>query len=88
MTINYYKEKLATSQSRYDLHAELLSEIKSKMDELVNNAPEVNKARVVVLFEKAFNKMESEGNSILFDFFASDEVSTKEFVRNIQDTLK
>lgn len=70
------------------MHTELLSEIKRKMDELVNNAPDANKGKVVALFEKAFSKLESDSNSILFDFFASDEVSTKEFVRNIQDTLK
>lgn len=88
MTRNYYKEKSATAQGRYDLHTELLSDIKRKMDALLDNAPEDNKGKVANLFEKAFCKLESEGNSILFDFFASDEVSTKEFVCNIQGALK
>lgn len=83
-----YKEKSATAQGRYDLHTELLSEIKSKMDELVNNAPEANKAKVAALFEKAYKELEGDGNSILFDFFADDEISTREFVRNIQSIIK
>lgn len=70
------------------MHTELLSDIKRKMDDLVNNAPEANKVKVANLLEKAFCKLESEGNSILFDFFASDEVSTKEFICNIQGALK
>ena len=88
MTRNYYEEKSTTAQGRYDLHAELLSDIKRKIDVLLSNAPEANKGKVANLFEKAFCKLESEGNSILFDFFASDEVSTKEFICNIQGTLK
>ena len=88
MTRNYYEEKSTTAQGRYDLHTELLSDIKRKMEALLDNAPVVNKEKVANLFEKAFCKLESEGNSILFDFFASDEVSTKEFICNIQGTLK
>ena len=88
MKRSYYKEKSATAQGRYDLHTELLAEIKSKMDELINNAPEANKTKVAALFDKAYKELESDGNSILFDFFADEEISTREFVRNIQSTLK
>lgn len=88
MKRSYYKEKSATAQGRHDLHSELLSEIKSKMDELINNAPEANKAKVAALFEKAYKELESDGNSILFDFFADEEISTKDFVRNIQSTIR
>lgn len=88
MKRSYYKEKSATAQGRYDLHTELLSEIKRKMDELLNNAPEANKAKVAALFDKAYKELESDGNSILFDFYANDEISTKDFVRNIQSILK
>ena len=88
MKRSYYKEKSATAQGRDDLHSELLSEIKSKMDELINNAPEANKAKVAALFEKAYKELESDGNSILFDFYADEEISTREFVRNIQSILR
>ena len=88
MKRSYYTEKSATAQGRYDLHTELLSEIKSKMDELINNAPEANKSKVAALFEKAYKELESDGNSILFDFFADEEISTKDFVRNIQSTIR
>lgn len=87
MTRHYYTEKSATSQGRYDLHNELLSDIKRKMDDLLHNAPETNRDKIAALFEKALNKLEGDGNSLLFDFFASDDISTKDFIRNIQDTL-
>ena len=88
MKRSYYKEKSATAQGRHDLHSELLSEIKSKMDELINNAPEANKTKVAALFDKAYKELESDGNSTLFDFYADEEISTKEFVRNIQSILR
>lgn len=88
MKRSYYTEKSSTAQCRYDLHTELLTDIKRKMDNLLNNAPEANKAKVEALFEKAYKELESDGNSILFDFYANDEISTKDFVRNIQSILK
>lgn len=42
MTRNYYEEKSTTAQGRYDLHTELLSEIRRKMEALLDNAPVVN----------------------------------------------
>lgn len=88
MKRSYYTEKSSTAKGRYDLHTELLSEIKRKMDNLVNNAPEANKAKVAALFDKAYKELESDGNSILFDFYADEEISTMEFVRNIQSIIK
>ena len=88
MKRSYYTEKSATAQGRYDLHTDLLSDIRRKMDELVNNAPDANKAKVAALFEKAYKELEGDGNSILFYFYANDEISTKDFVRNIQSILK
>ena len=83
MTRSEYKAKSETAQGRYNLHGELLSEIKTKMDGLMELAPKANQDKVAALFDKAFNKLESEGNSILFDFFDDDVISTKEFARNI-----
>ena len=88
MKRSYYKEKSATAQGRHDLHSELLSEIKSKMDELINNAPEASKAKVAALFDEAYKELESGGNSTLFDFYADDEISIMDFVRNIQSILR
>lgn len=65
------------------MHGELLSEIKTKMDGLMELAPKANQDKVAALLDKAFNKLESEGNSILFEFFADDIISTKDFARNI-----
>lgn len=83
MTRTEYKEKSATAQGRFNLHGELLSEIKTKMDGLMELAPKANQEKVAALLDKAYSKLESEGNSILFDFFADDVISTKEFARNI-----
>ena len=82
-----YKEKSVTAEGRKNLHAELLSEIKQRMDKLVENAPSANKEKVNAMLGVALSKIESQGNSILFDFFASEEVSDKDFVRYIQQVI-
>lgn len=83
MTRSEYKAKSATAQGRYNLHGELLSEIKTKMDGLMEIAPAANQEKVVALLDKAYSKLESEGNSTLFDFFAGDHINVKEFARNL-----
>ena len=83
MTRSEYKAKSATAQGRYNLHGELLSDIKTKMDGLVELATKANQEKVSALLDKAYSKLESEGNSTLFDCFAGDHINVKEFARNI-----
>ena len=52
-----YKEKSVTAQGRKNLHEELISEIKQRMDSFVDNAPAANKAKVRALFDKALCKI-------------------------------
>ena len=88
MKKSVYKEKSATAEGRKNLHGELLSEIKQRMDKLASNAPEANKEKVNAIFATALSMMENQGNSILFDFFASDDNTDKDFIRYIQDIIK
>ena len=83
-----YKEESATAEGRKNLHGELLSEIKLRMDKLAESAPEANKEKVNAIFAKALSMMENQGNSILFDFFASDDNTDKDFIRYTQDIIK
>lgn len=82
-----YKEKSATAEGRKNLHNELLAEIKNRMDGFVNNAPEAKKAKINALFSAAMKKLEEHGNSILFDFFASDDLSDRDFVKHVQEVI-
>ena len=88
MKESVYKEKSATAEGRKNLHGELLSEIKLRMDKLAESAPEANKEKVNAIFAKALSMMENQGNSILFDFFASDDNTDKDFIRHTQDIIK
>ena len=88
MKKSVYKEKSATAEGRKNLHGELLSEIKQHMDKLAENAPEANKEKVNAIFATALSMMENQGNSILFDFFASDDNTDKDFIRHTQDIIK
>ena len=72
-----YREKSATAEGRKNLHTELLSEIKKRMDLFAENAPEANRAKVIAMFDRAMNKMEDMGNSTLFNFFAMKSVAIK-----------
>ena len=82
-----YKEKSATAEGRKNLHGELITEIKNRMDAFVSKAPEANKAKVSALFTKAIGKLENEGNSILFEFFAAEDINDRDFIKHIQETL-
>ena len=77
-----------TSEGRKNLHTEMLDIIQSRMNAFLGNAPEANKAKVQRLFELAMNNIKEHGNSFLFDFFADEEISDKEFIRNIQNEIK
>lgn len=87
MKKSVYKDKSATAEGRMNLHSELLAEIKQHMDKLLENAPEANKDKIRVMFDVALNKMESQGNSILFNFFANDENSENDFIRYTQQII-
>ena len=82
-----YREKSATAEGRKNLHCELLAEIKNRMDGFVNNAPEANRAKVSALFSAAMKKLEEHGNSILFDFFASDDINDRDFIKHTQEVI-
>ena len=82
-----YKEKSVTAQGRKSLHDDLISEIKQRMDSFVDNAPEDNKDKARVIFDKALSKMAEMGNSILFDFFVDDQVSDVDFIRHTQQVI-
>ena len=87
MKKSVYREKSATAEGRKNLHSELLSEIKQHMSKLMTNAPEANKDKIRTLFDVALTKMESQGNSILFNFFANDENSENDFIRYTQQII-
>ena len=87
MNKSVYKEKSATAEGRKNLHSELLAEIKQHMGKLMENAPEVNKDKIRAMFDVALTKMENQGNSILFNFFANDENSENDFIRYTQQII-
>lgn len=88
MTRQEYKEKSKTSEGRKNLHTEMLDIIKARMDSFLKNAPEANKPKIERLFEVAMNNIKDHGNSLLFDFFADEKISDREFIRNVQIEIK
>lgn len=88
MTRQEYREKSKTSEGRKNLHDEMIDIIKTRMDNFLKNAPEANKPKIEKLFEMAMNNIKEHGNSLLFDFFADEEISDREFIRNVQSEIK
>ena len=78
-----YKRMSATAQGRKELHEILLSEIREKMDNLVNSAPIENQSSCKKITDKVFDNIKNHGNSVLFDFFADDELSQSNFLHYI-----
>lgn len=83
-----YKEMAATAQGRKELHEIMLNEIKTKFDTLVNGAPEANREKVRVMFCGASEKLRNIGIADLFDFFAGEHLTMKQFIGYTQDLIK
>lgn len=83
-----YKEMAATAQGRKELHETMLNEIKTKFETLVNGAPEANREKVRAMFGNAFEKMQNIGIADLYDFFAGEHLTMKQFIGYTQDLIK
>lgn len=85
MTQEIYKEKVMTAQGRKDLREIMLNEIKAKFETLVKGAPEANKEKVSAMFGVALEEMNNIGVSDLYDFFAGEHLTLKQFIGYVQD---
>lgn len=83
-----FKERSMTSEGRKNLHSEMLDIIQNRMNAFLKNAPEANKSKIDSLFKLAINNIKEHGNSLMFDFFADEEISDREFIKNIQNEIK
>ncbi len=88
MKSSTYREMSKTAEGRKNVHDIMVSEVKTKLDALVANAPAANREKVTALFDKAFGTISTLGNRDLFTYFADEEVSTRNFVLYVQDVLK
>lgn len=80
MTRNEYRKMSETAEGRKELHGIMLNEVRAKMDKLVESAPEANRAACKALTDKAFENISTLGNSDIFDFFANEQLSTRDFL--------
>ena len=85
MTREIYNEKVTTAQGRKDLREIMLNEIRTKFETLVNGAPEANKEKVKNMFGVTLEKMMNLGVSDLYDFFAGEHLTIKQFIGYVQD---
>ena len=85
MTREIYNEKVTTAQGRKDLREIMLDEIRTKFQTLVNGAPEANKEKVRNMFNVTLEKMNNIGVSDLYDFFAGEHLTIKQFIGYVQD---
>ena len=59
-----------------------------KIDKFVNEAPESTREKASQLMQTAFEKISKLGNGLLFDCFAVDQVSDRNFLLYVNDILK
>ena len=88
MKQEFYKEKAATAQGRKELHEIMLDEIKANFETLVNGAPEANKEQVKTMLGVALEKMQNIGVADLYEFFAGEHLTTKQFISYTYDLLQ
>lgn len=88
MTPNTYKELNKAAEGRKNAHDIMLLDVRARMDRLIKEAPQANQEQVSNLMVAAFGKIQALGNGLLFNFFADDTLSDKNFVLYISDILK
>lgn len=88
MKATVYKEMSQTAEGRKELHTIMLEDVKAKMDALVESAPAANREAAAKMMDAAYDKISALGNSQLFNFFADDSVSERDFISYVSDILK
>lgn len=88
MNTSTYRELSKTGQGRKQSHEMMLEDVKKRIDKFVNEAPESTREKASQLMRTAFEKISKLGNGMLFDFFADDRVSDRDFLLYVNDILK
>ena len=88
MNTSTYRALSKTGQGRKQSHEMMLEDVKKRIDKFVNEAPESTREKASQLMQTAFEKISKLGNGMLFDCFADDQVSDRNFLLYVNDILK
>lgn len=69
------------------LRPQLLFDIKLKIFTAYENAPAIYRPMVAYCCDKFLDNMTEESNIFLFEFFASDDITTEDFIHNLASFL-
>jgi acetyl/propionyl-CoA carboxylase alpha subunit len=85
-----YKEMSKTAEGRKQAHEIMLQDIRTRMDAIIAKAPTSSEKRekAAAIMDAAFAKMQTMGNGNLFAFLADDSLSDRNFIYNVDATLK
>lgn len=81
MTQDFYN-KFKVSDPDF-LRSQLLFDIKLKISSVYDDAPVIYRPMIASFFYKGLDKLFEQSNNFLFEFFASDDITTEDFIRNI-----
>ena len=87
MKAKVYKEMSQTAKGRKEVHDIMLEEVKQKINALVESAPAANREALSKMMGTAIEKIAALGNGDLFQFFADESISTRNFLSYINDIL-
>ena len=82
-----YNEMGKTAQGRKELHTAMIKEITIKLNDITAKAPAQNALKVKVIFCKALDLMLNLGVADLYDFFAGEHLSEREFIGYVQSLV-
>lgn len=79
-----------TAEGREQAHEIMLKDIRTRMDAIISKAPTSSEKRekAAAIMDAAFAKMQTMGNGNLLTFLADDSLSDRNFIYNVDATLK
>lgn len=81
MTQDFYN-KFKDSDSNF-LRSQLIFDIKLKISSVYDDAPVLYRPMIASFCYKGLDKLIEQSNFFLFEFFASDDITNEDFIRNL-----
>lgn len=88
MSEETYRKYSKTPEGRKQVHDIMLHVVRSRMNQLLETAPKANREKISEVFTTAYGQIKKIGNSQLFNFFANEAVSERDFISYIDDIRK
>ena len=84
MDKNKYKEMMRTPSGRYHLHRLLIYEYKKRFTDFIKTCRQEDIDKYSTMYKKVLGMIDNWGNSFIYVYFVSDQLSLSRFINTIE----